>query len=210
MFKCFTILIFSVLGITLGLVSAEAETDDKARWNAKYADKPYQYGEEPIEFIKDTLSLLPRGKVLDIAMGEGRNGVYLAVQGFEVKGVDISDVGLRKAEALAKKNNVTIKTEAVDLTKNFSLPDNSYDVIILSYYLQRDLYGKIKKALKPGGMAIIESYNTDYSKYNSKFNKEWLLTKNELYEEFKDLKILKYQNVDDGKVAYSSLLVKKE
>lgn len=75
--------------------------------------------------------------------------------------------------------------------------------------MQRDLFPQIKKALKPGGMVVIETYNTDYLKYNARFKPEWALQKNELLNLFKDFKILRYQAVDDGKLAYSSILAQR-
>ena len=66
-------------------------------------------------FLREHLELLPRGKVLDIAMGEGRNGVYLAAQGYQVLGWDTSEVGLQKAHRLARERNTTIETKVVDL-----------------------------------------------------------------------------------------------
>lgn len=184
------------------------DSSDKDRWNKKYSGKSFHMGTHPISFLQDNLPLLPKGKVLDLAMGEGRNGVFLAKNGFDVTGVDISDIGLKKAQELAKKNKTSIKTIVADLT-SYRLEENAYDVIILSYYLQRDLFPQIKKSLKKDGVVVIESYNEDYAKYNPKFNKEWMLKRNELVEQFSDLFILRFQNVDDGKTTYSSLLAKK-
>jgi 2-polyprenyl-3-methyl-5-hydroxy-6-metoxy-1,4-benzoquinol methylase len=144
---------------------------------------------------------------LDIAIGEGRNGVFLATQGFEVVGLDISGKGLAKAHALAKKNGVSIETRVVDL-ENHQLEKNAYDVILLMYYMQRDLWPQINDALKPGGMAIIETYNVDHLKHQ-KFNPKWLLKSNELLEAFKDMKIIRYQAYEDNDQAYSSIIVQK-
>ena len=189
--------------------SATNGDNDKSRWDKMYGTNDYYMGENPIDFLKEHVSLLPKGKVLDIAMGEGRNGVYLATKGFNVVGVDISEVGLKKAHELAKRNKVKILTKAVDL-KTHKLKDNEYDVIILSYYLQRDLFPQIKNALKKGGMAVIETYSEDYLKYNPQFKKEWTVGENEMLEAFKGLKVVRYQNVDDGKTAYISMIVQKK
>ncbi|MFQ5450017.1 MAG: class I SAM-dependent methyltransferase [Nitrospinaceae bacterium] len=188
-------------------VFVESREKDKSRWDAKYDTDIYIFGKQPIPFLKENVNLLPRGKVLDIAMGEGRNGVFLATRGFDVLGLDISEKGLQKAHQLAKVHNVKIVTKVVDL-ENYTLEKNAYDVIICTYYMQRDLFPKFKEALKPGGMALVETYNTDYLKY-ARFNPKWLLKTNELLEIFKDYKVLRYQAVDNGKTAYSSILVQK-
>ena len=140
-------------------------------------------------------------------MGEGRNGVYLATQGFDVTGLDISEKGLEKAHALAAKNNVTIKTKVVDL-ENIQFEPNSYDLIICTYYMDRALYKKFRDALKPGGMLLIETYNIDYLKYR-RFNAKWALNTNELLDLFKGMRILRYRDYDDAREAYSSIIAQK-
>ncbi len=193
---------------TLGTVSsALAKPKDKDRWNNKYETEVYLFGEKPIPFLVDNVHLLPKGKVLDIAMGEGRNGVYLATQGFDVLGLDISEKGLEKAHNLANKNNVTIETKVVDL-ESFTLEPNSYDVILCTYYMQRNLFKQFQSALKPGGMIVVETYNVDYLKY-VRFSRKWALETNELLDIFKDLRVIRYQDFDDGKEAYSSIIALK-
>ena len=187
--------------------SALAKPKDKDRWNSKYETEVYLFGEKPIPFLVDNVHLLPKGKVLDIAMGEGRNGVYLATQGFEVLGLDISEKGLAKAHNLAKKNNVTIETKVVDL-ESFTLEPNSYDVILCTYYMQKDLFKQFQSALKPGGMIVVETYNVDYLKY-VRFSRKWALDINELLNIFKGLRVIRYQDYDDGKEAYSSIIAQK-
>ena len=133
--------------------------------------------------------------------------MYLATQGFKVVGLDISEKGLAKAHQLAKQNGVAIETRVADL-ENHQLEKNAYDVILLMYYMQRDLWPQINAALKPGGMAIIETYNVDHLKHQ-KFNPKWLLKRNELLEAFKDMKIIRYQAYEDSDQAYSSIIVQK-
>ena len=153
--------VLTVLFFTCSVSSLLAKPKDKDRWNSKYETEVYLFGEKPIPFLVDNVHLLRKGKVLDIAMGEGRNGVYLATQGFEVLGLDISEKGLAKAHNLAKKNKVTIETKVVDL-ESFTLEPNSYDVILCTYYMQKDLFKQFQSALKPGGMIVVETYNVDY------------------------------------------------
>lgn len=195
--------------IILCLVSSiNASQQDKERWNRKYATDDYIAGKEPVAFLRDHLPLLPKGKALDIAMGEGRNGVFLAAHGFEVTGIDISEVGLKKAQALAKERGVTIRTKVVDL-EEYQLPIHTYDVIICTYYLQRNLFPQIIKALKPGGMVLIETYTVDHLQYRPRFPRQYLLKPNELLHHFGNLLVLRYQLVDNGQAAFASILAKK-
>ena len=199
--------VLTVLFFTCSVSSLLAKPKDKDRWNSKYETEVYLFGEKPIPFLVDNVHLLRKGKVLDIAMGEGRNGVYLATQGFEVLGLDISEKGLAKAHNLAKKNNVTIETKVVDL-ESFTLKPNSYDLILCTYYMQKNLFKQFQSALKPGGMIIVETYNVDYLKY-AQFSREWALDTNEMLDIFKGLRVIRYQDYDDGKEAYSSIIAQK-
>jgi 2-polyprenyl-3-methyl-5-hydroxy-6-metoxy-1,4-benzoquinol methylase len=187
--------------------SVFAHPKDKDRWDNKYSTEGYLFGEKPVPFLVENVHLLPKGKVLDIAMGEGRNGVYLATQGFEVIGLDISAKGLMKAHRLAEKNKVTIETRVVDL-EGFTLEPNTYDVILCTYYMQRDLFKQFQSALKPGGMIVVETYNVDYLKY-ARFSRKWALDTNELLDIFKDMRVIRYQDYDDGREAYSSIIALK-
>lgn len=198
----------SIIALALFLTAvADAKPRDKERWDSKYDEEVYIYGKEPVSFLKENVGLLPKGKALDLAMGEGRNGVFLATQGFEVVGLDISEVGLAKAHRLAREMGTEIETRVVDL-ENHALEKGAYDVVICMYYLQRDLFPQIKAALKKGGMAVIQTYNVDYLKYAG-FPRKYLLNTDELLEIFKDFKIILYENYDDGKEAYSSIIAQK-
>lgn len=198
----------SILSVMLLLTAfADAKPRDKDRWDSKYDKEVYIYGKEPVPFLKENVGLLPKGKALDLAMGEGRNGVFLATQGFDVVGLDISEVGLEKAHRLAREKGTKIETRVVDL-ENHSLEKGAYDVVICMYYMQRDLFPQMKDALKPGGMAVVQTYNVDYLKYAG-FPRKYLLDTNELLELFKGFKIIRYESYDDGKEAYSSIIAQK-
>lgn len=190
------------------LTTANAKPGDKDRWDSKFGMEVYLYGKEPVAFLRENLNLLPKGKTLDLAMGEGRNGVFLATKGFDVLGLDISEVGLQKAQKLAAENNVNIQTRIVDL-ESAQLEKNAYDVVLCMYYLQHDLFPQIKEALKSGGMVVVETYNVDYFKYSPGFPKKYTLQPNELLEIFKDFKIIRYQAYDNGQEAYSSIIAQK-
>ncbi|MGV7230042.1 MAG: class I SAM-dependent methyltransferase [Nitrospirales bacterium] len=202
------IILLSLLSLLFLPHPSRSAEQDQIRWDKKYSTKKYLFGREAILFLQDHVDLLPKGHVLDLAMGEGRNGVFLATKGFQVTGVDISAEGLKKAETLAAELGVTIKTVVADL-ESYEIPTNTFDVIICTYYLQRDLFSKIAAALKPGGMALIETYTMDHLQYRSGFNKAFLLEPNELLSMLPGLRIVRYQEVDTGKAAFASILAQK-
>ena len=202
------ILLLALVNSLFLLQPVLAADQDKIRWDKKYATKKYLFGREAIPFLQDHVDLLPKGHVLDLAMGEGRNSVYLATKGFQVTGVDISAEGLKKAATLAAELGVTITTVVADL-ESYEIPANSFDVIICTYYLQRDLFPKIVAALKSGGIALIETYTMDHIQYSPRFNKTFLLEPNELLTMLPGLRIVRYQEVDTGQAAYASILAQK-
>jgi 2-polyprenyl-3-methyl-5-hydroxy-6-metoxy-1,4-benzoquinol methylase len=106
--------LFSLVGFLSHDILLAAEAD-KERWNHKYGTEAYLFGRDPIPFLKDHIELLPKGAALELAMGEGRNGVFLATKGFQVTGVDISEAGLKKAHALAAEKKVTLTTVVTEL-----------------------------------------------------------------------------------------------
>ncbi len=185
-----------------------ATEQDKTRWNKKYDTDTYLFGREAVPFLQEHVDLLPKGAVLDLAMGEGRNGVFLATKGFDVTGVDISKEGLKKAKALAAQRGVTLTTIVADL-EEYTITPNTFDVIICTYYLQRNLFPKIAAALKPGGMALVETYTMDHRQYRPRFNPAYLLEPNELMTMLPGLRVLRYQEVDSGQAAFASILAQK-
>lgn len=208
--KAFSLLLLSLFSL-VGFLSHDylwAAEADKERWNHKYEGETYLFGRDPIPFLKDHVGLLPKGTALDLAMGEGRNGVFLATKGFQVTGVDISEAGFKKAKALAAEKNVPLTTVVADL-EQYTIPSNTFDLIICTYYLQRDLFPKIVAAVKPGGMVLIETYTVDHLQYRPKFNREFLLERNELLTLLPGLRVLRYQEVDTGEAAFASILAQK-
>ena len=184
---------------------------DKEKWNAKYDSSTCLAGREPSRWLMDHTNLLAgRGKALDIAMGEGRNTLFAASLGYEVLGIDISEIGVSRAETLARKNKLTIHTQIVDLD-NYEIEENAYDLILCFYFLDRGLFEGIQKGLKPGGTLIYETFTEDYLQYSG-FKREWVLEKNELRQAFPGLKVLDYLEVDEpeNETAYASLVARKE
>jgi tRNA G46 methylase TrmB len=74
--------------------------------------------------------------------------------------------------------------------------------------MQKDLFKQFQSALKPGGMIVVETYNVDYLKY-AQFSRKWALDTNEMLDIFKGLRVIRYQDYDDGKEAYSSIIAQK-
>lgn len=185
---------------------------DKEFWNKRYRTEAYIYGREPVEFLKEHVNILLKGRVLDIAMGEGRNAIFLAKNGFDVDGCDISEVAIKKAQELAEENGVRICTFVADL-ELYKLPKGVYDTVVCFYYLQRGLIPDMKDALKPGGVIMYETYTMENIErgFEGPKNKEYLLKSNELLNLFADFKIIYYRElIVDNKKAIASLIARKQ
>ncbi|PWI33847.1 SAM-dependent methyltransferase [Vibrio albus] len=131
-------------------------------WDAVYDVSDYVYGEQPNDFLRNNVNALPRGKVLCLADGEGRNSVFLAKLGFEVTAVDLSEVAIKKAKTLAQEHNVEIHFIHADLSE-FDLGCNHWDAIVSIFChlppgLRRPVHAKVVKALKTNGVFLAESY----------------------------------------------------
>ncbi len=150
-------------------------------------------GGRPSAFLVDHIDLLPEGRVLDVAMGRGRNAVYLARQGFQVEGVDISREALDDARHLAEASAVSLTLHLMDLEKDVSLPRDAFDVIICFNYLHRPLIPLLKEALRSGGMMVYETYIVDQARFGKPRNPKHLLEHNELLRCFRDFRCLRYR-----------------
>lgn len=166
-------------------------------WDERYAGNVFAYGTRPNDFLRDNVRFLPaNGRVLCLAEGEGRNGVFLARQGFEVVAVDSSAVGLQKAQQLAAENNVQITTIVADLAQ-FDIAENSFDGVISIFChlpppVRSRLHRQAVAGLKPGGTLILEGYTPDQLSYGTGGPpvKELMLTLDILQKDFADLKHL--------------------
>ncbi len=206
-------IILSLLFFCFGQI-VNASEDDKNRWNKRYNTGEYLYGKEPLKFLKDKLNILVRGKALVLAMGEGRNAIFLARNGFNVDGCDISEKAIEKANLFARESGVTLNAFVADL-EEYKIPADKYDLITCFYYTQRDLIPQIKDGLKKGGLVMFETYSIDQLKYGKDApgpkNPAYLLKHNELLDSFRDFRIIYYREAEiaENKSVVSLIAQKK-
>jgi SAM-dependent methyltransferase len=140
-------------------------------WDERYSAEAYAYGKTPNEFLVENVRWIPKGKVLSLAEGEGRNAVFLAKQGYVVTAVDASLVGLNKARKLAEENDVVVEFIQADLA-DYDLGENQWDGIVsifcpLPSSLRKELYKKVLAGLKPNGVFLLEAYTPDQLKHGT-------------------------------------------
>lgn len=161
-----------------------------ADWNERYS-RGEQIIKEPMPLLLRVARELKPGRALDLACGTGRHAIFLAERGWQVVAVDASRVGIEIAEAAARTHDIEVDWRVADLEREeFEIEAEGYDLICVFYYLQRDLFPKIRAGVKPGGLAIAAIHTVDDSSDIKPMNPAFLLHPNELRAEFRGWEIL--------------------
>jgi SAM-dependent methyltransferase len=152
---------------------SESYASEFERWEKRFSVPEYVFGTEPNAFLKAQADVLPKsGTALAVADGEGRNGVWLAERGLGVLSIDWSPTAQAKAQELAKARGVTLRSARVDLTA-WDWPAAEYDVVaaifiqFLTPQERRPAFAGMRKALKPGGLLLIEGYRPEQLNYKT-------------------------------------------
>jgi SAM-dependent methyltransferase len=170
-------------------------TAEFQRWQERFSTPDYTFGKEPNEFLVRCRPLLPQtGKVLAVADGEGRNGVWLAKQGLDVLSIDFSPAAQAKARALAAESKVAITFEEADVHA-WAYPEEAFDVVVeiftqFSTPAERaPKWAGMRRALKRGGLLIVQGYTPKQLDYGTGGPKqvENLYTHDMLMRAFGDL-----------------------
>ena len=162
----------------------------KQFWNDRYTKSEFAYGKEPNQFLKKHIRLFPKGKVLFVAEGEGRNAVFAAKNGLQVYAFDYSDSGQKKAMVLASENNVVIDYEVSDVLQ-LSYEKNSFVslVFIFAHFpsdIRKKAHEELLSLVKPNGKIVFEAFSKEQLKYTSGGPKEsaMLFSEDEVRKEF--------------------------
>jgi 2-polyprenyl-3-methyl-5-hydroxy-6-metoxy-1,4-benzoquinol methylase len=168
---------------------------DRVRWDSTYKDYASDPYPPPTPLLLQFTPPAPDDqarpyRALDIAAGRGQNGLWLAEQGYTVDLMDISREGLLQAQAEAGRRGLRgLNFLQTDL-EHVSLKPETYDVICVIRYLNRDLFAQIRASVRPGGRVLYETFNRRYENVHKVFNKDYLLEIGELPGYFADWKII--------------------
>jgi SAM-dependent methyltransferase len=187
----------SVLCLTIGaalLASGQAiDPRDRDYWNGKYSDPKSDFNRQPSHLLVEAIRGRKTGSAIDLGMGEGRNAIYLAQQGWHVTGVDIADVAVGQARKRATQLGVSLDAMVDDLDR-YDLGRNQWDLVTL-FYMHAWYHGakpqsvkRLHEALRPGGLLVIEGFAG---------SEEFMFQPNELLRDFADFKILRYEDVKE-------------
>lgn len=179
-------------------------TDSKTKWNRKYGER-LMNGEESLvnERLKKFEQYFPDGGMaLDFACGLGQNSIYLAEQGFHVQSFDISDVAIQNLRAEASKKQLHVEAKVSDLTEwsNLSLSKDSFNLVVITYYLDREIIPKLKQVLDKSGLFFLETFYQSNKCHSDGVSDRYKLQSQELLVEFKDWQILFFEeNEEEGR-----------
>jgi tellurite methyltransferase len=136
-------------------------------------------------------------RALDVAMGRGRHAVVLARAGFKTFGVDIKHDAVRDAVRVAEAEGLVVRGWCADLTRT-ALPENRFDLVVVTRYLQRDLFPALGRALTPGGVLIYETFTVAQRAHGrGPTSPDHLLEPGELRRRFEGLDVVDYEEVSE-------------
>jgi len=167
----------------------------RERWNDAYR-RGTTFIKEPNQLLVSTIAGVTPGTALDVAMGQGRNALFLASRGWKVTGVDIADEGIRQARAAAAERGLSIDAVTADLDA-YDFGTARWDLVTMIYAgSSMKWVERIKPSLRPGGLFVFEFSVKDPSDSQDWGGIEpaplvaafagWEILKNEIVEDIPD------------------------
>lgn len=139
------------------LLTWQKESTERDWWNDTF-HTGRGFSHEPNRLLVETVKDNKPGAALELAMGQGRNALYLASQGWNVTGVDTSDAGLRIAREQAVKRKLALETINADIDE-WDFGVNRFDLVTLIYAGDHAKWiDKIKASLRKGGLFVVEGW----------------------------------------------------
>lgn len=164
----------------------------KNKWD-KYYDSNIKGPPSPSEVLYFNQHLLPvKGSALDLACGYGSNAICLAMNGLNVSAWDISKIALEKLSLRSKEFDFIINCEIRDVLQQPPEPD-TFDIIVISKFLDRKLIKHIRHAIKPNGLIFYQTFIKDRIIKSGPENPNYQLNENELLDFFEDWKLIFYK-----------------
>ncbi len=148
------------------LVTERGSRSEVERWNRILTAEKPRFNTKPNAFLVEMASARKPGTALDVGMGQGRNTIWLAQQGWDVTGFDPAEKAVALALENARKLGVQIKTEVKGM-EDFDFGESRWDLILFSYVGAREMPDVIQRALKPGGVLVVEAFHRDATKGTS-------------------------------------------
>ncbi len=178
---------------------------DKVKWDKKYSENTeFLSYRSAAQMVEEYYHCCGGKRVLDLACGAGRHALFLSKRDYLVDAVDISPVALNHLRQQIN-DNVTLIEADLD---TYIPQKESYDLVIMTNFLDRDLIRRAKEALKVGGLFIVETYMEDEANEKEGYNPDFLLQPQELKQIFSDYEIVAYD--ESWNESYEKRRMKKQ
>ncbi len=178
----------------------------RRKWDARH--RSAELTRPPCTVLEKNAHLLPaKGRALDLACGLGRNALFLARRGLDVDAWDISPVAVQRLGAFARQQALRVRPEVRDAGSAPPHAD-SYDVIVVSFFLHRALAPRISAALRAGGLLFYQTFTAERVDDSGPANPDFRLGPNELLTLFSALRVLVYR--EEGRVGDTRQGVRNE
>jgi SAM-dependent methyltransferase len=175
----------------------ENRANPAAMWDERFSQAEPVYGEQPNSYLRAQVPRLdPGAAVLVPGDGYGRNGLWLAKQGFRVHTVDLSPIGVERARKSARDTGLSLTTEQADLS-TWAWPQIQFDAVFSIFLhlfpnVRSAIHSNMLRALVPGGVCVLEAFTPAQLKFSSGGPKQvdLLYSAEILRQDFADAEIL--------------------
>ena len=183
---------------------------DRDKWNAKYRDRAEEVG-EPDEAVGRHLDELVGTTVLDVACGDGRNALFLAEHGFEVTGVDISEVGLERMQQFAADRGVEVEALRRDLDRPEALAEcGRYDNVVITRYKPPEVFwAGVGDLIRADGVLLVSTYNLHQHREHG-FPERYCLEPDELVDVSDALECVHYESSEEPRQYTDSYIFRRK
>ena len=188
---------FLAISWALAFVSmAPAQQAPGSGWDAAYMTDTPSFRQEPNGFLASVIEGVEPGRALDVGMGQGRNTLFLARQGWRTSGFDVSEAGVSQAIRQASEEGLEIEA-VVESFSEFDWGEEQWDLIVVAYFpFLRQSLAPMLKSLRPGGSIVVEAYQAEAALDRPPGPGPGVtFATNELLKLFADLRVLEYQDV---------------
>ncbi len=158
-------------------------------WDKRYREGFYNGADKPHDLLTKFWHAIPRGRIVDIAMGNGRDAAFLAAKGLDVYGLDKS----REAIKIAREQTKHAVTIICGDANHLPFKDASVEGVMVFYFLLRGAMKDMAGMLKKGGVLIYETFLKRQNAIDRQRNPEHLLDDGELFSWFRGFETLFYE-----------------
>lgn len=168
--------------------------DESERWDRAFLNPQPAFNTAPNAFLAKVVAGRKPGRALDLGMGQGRNALLLARDGWNVTGVDVSEVGVRLAREQAQKAG--LRLDAIRGSADvFNYGTSRWDLVAVIYFDPRPYADRIRQALKPGGVIVVEGFHADAAR-NHPIGRGVVFDSNELPKVFHGFRVLQNEEIE--------------